>query len=144
MASGSSWRLSQRWQGWGNASQMRMYFLDSNIQLSVTPFLSLVLEDDNDEIKIGTSCKNGGCTKVGECVTLYLLNPAHLDCHGVETVTRLYLCPFLCRALATADYIFHGFTLNSSRNFHQISFALFLICKPNSIDVVQDIYGRFC
>lgn len=24
------------------------------------------LEDDGDEIKIGTSCKNGGCTKVSE------------------------------------------------------------------------------
>lgn len=27
-----------------------------------------LLEEDSDEIKIGTSCKNGGCTKVGHCL----------------------------------------------------------------------------
>lgn len=34
-------------------------------------FLSVSLEEDSDEIKIGTSCKNGGCTKVGEPVAVY-------------------------------------------------------------------------
>lgn len=27
-------------------------------------FFFYVLEEDSDEIKVGTSCKNGGCSKV--------------------------------------------------------------------------------
>lgn len=33
--------------------------------------LSLPIEENSDEIKIGTSCKNGGCTKVGELLCSY-------------------------------------------------------------------------
>lgn len=42
-------------------------FLDA-LQSQVFVSLSVFPEEDNDEIKIGTSCKNGGCTKVGEFV----------------------------------------------------------------------------
>lgn len=30
------------------------------------PWMFLFPEEDSDEIKIGTSCKNGGCTKVSK------------------------------------------------------------------------------
>ncbi len=37
--------------------------------LSIPLFASV--EEESDEIKIGTSCKNGGCTKVSKRVTEY-------------------------------------------------------------------------
>lgn len=42
------------------------------------------VEEDSDEIKIGTSCKNGGCTKVSERVTVKLGRHSGLNSHAAE------------------------------------------------------------
>ncbi len=51
--------------------------------------LSVFLEEDSDEIKIGTSCKNGGCTKVGECVTVYSGERSGINSHGGGSISVL-------------------------------------------------------
>lgn len=43
--------------------------------------LCVSLEEDGDEIKIGTSCKNGGCLKVGEYVSVCWEN---INCYALE------------------------------------------------------------
>ena len=40
-------------------------------QFVVSLSVSVFLEEDNDEIKIGTACKNAGCTKVSECFDVH-------------------------------------------------------------------------
>lgn len=59
-----------------------------------------LLEEDSDEIKIGTSCKNGGCTKVGHClkknsqkIDLGLFGKALQNshfCHALTTLGRMF------------------------------------------------------
>lgn len=63
--------------------------------------LFVFVEEDGDEIKIGTSCKNGGCTKVSECVTGKLGRHSGLNSHAVEMYKNLHLNPNICRALET-------------------------------------------
>lgn len=48
----------------------------STLYNSVAIFYNMILftEEDSDEIKIGTACKNAGCSKVSGSVPL--LNPA--------------------------------------------------------------------
>lgn len=60
---------------WGTADRNRTsyyhhwcFFMSSSKSwrhVDVSLFLLIHLEEDGDEIKIGTPCKNGGCTKVG-------------------------------------------------------------------------------
>jgi len=47
----------------------------SSLSNSLTIFYNMILftEEDSDEIKIGTACKNAGCSKVSHSVPL--LNP---------------------------------------------------------------------
>lgn len=62
------------------------------------------LEEDNNKLKIGTSCKNAGCTKVGECVCCCILEGwgAEIYFHGFEMSTHLYFYPCFWRDLAAA------------------------------------------
>lgn len=85
--------------------------------------LSVSLEEDGDEIKIGTSCKNGGCTKVGERVT-----------YGAEMCRNVSLS-----ILSIGLWHQQLKCLNSCLNcgICQISFHL-SISKPNSIHIFEE------
>lgn len=66
----ASWPLKSRWLGmlmrsqWGFVLTCIIHPFEE--QVKVYFFASLFLEEDGDEVKIGTSCKNGGCTKVSK------------------------------------------------------------------------------
>uniref|UniRef100_A0A8C5DV63 Cysteine and histidine-rich domain-containing protein 1 n=1 Tax=Gouania willdenowi TaxID=441366 RepID=A0A8C5DV63_GOUWI len=48
-------------------------------------------EEEGDEIKIGTSCKNGGCTKVSQCVICFLEKCSHFVLF-VISVMKYWTC----------------------------------------------------
>lgn len=73
-----------------------------SILMFLIDFFSFVSEEDSDEIKIGTSCKNGGCSKVR--IVKFVLN------HGSKililkrkcnllTHFNKHLCAYTCWAL---------------------------------------------
>ena len=58
------------------------------MHLKVSSLVSVFIEEDSDEIKIGTCCKNGGCTKVGERVSASREKHCFIHSYGVEMCTN--------------------------------------------------------
>lgn len=87
----ASWSLLSHglWGHWGFVLTWIIHSFEEQVGIHFFAPL-LFLEEDGDEVKIGTSCKNGGCTKVSE---------ASLCVVGLFTKSKLryflYLCKFM-------------------------------------------------